>query len=441
MPPAFMRGVAERKRSRGEKNRLFSNSPSQKSKIFDSPLLKAGAEGGCAASGDYTAKQQFIIQRINDMIYLDNSATTKPCKEAVEAVTGALVENWGNPSALYGFGIDCAHALRNARNQVAMAMGAERDRVFFTSGGTEADNWAIFGTARRFGRKNKHIITTAIEHHAILRCMNELEHQGFEVTYLQPDEQGRITPEALKAALRKDTILVSVMMVNNETGAVMPISSMAKLTHRICPDAIFHTDAVQGFLKIPFAAKTLGADLISVSSHKVHGPKGVGALYISPRLKSFPALLLGGGQEGGYRSGTEGTPGIFGFAAACTALSITLKEDLARERQLLEEVAGELSALEGVVINGAHDAPHILSLSIPGVPTQNTINILQDHGICVSAGSACAKGHRSHVLEAMKCKAEVMDSSFRISLSRETTWEELKKLVEVIRLEVLSRIK
>lgn len=373
------------------------------------------------------------------MIYLDNSATTKPCKEAVEAMTNALMEGWGNPSALYSFGIDAAHALRNARNQVAAAMGAEHDRVFFTSGGTEADNWAIFSTAKRYGKKNKHIITTAIEHHAILNCMKELESQGFEVTYLQPDGLGRVTLDALKAALRKDTILVSIMMVNNETGAVMPISQMAKLTHRICPDAIFHTDAVQGFLKIPFTAKTLGADLISVSSHKVHGPKGAGALYISPRLKSFPALLLGGGQESNMRSGTEGTPAIFGFAAACAALSATLKEDIAWEKQMLNVTIEELSTLKGLVINGAHDAPHILSLSIPGVPTQNTINILQDHGICVSAGSACAKGHRSHVMTAMALPAEIIDGSFRVSISRETTPEELNKLINVIQREILPR--
>ena len=373
------------------------------------------------------------------MIYLDNSATTKPCKEAVEAMTKALVEDWGNPSALYGFGIDAAHALRSARNQVAAAMGAEHDRVFFTSGGTEADNWAIFSTAKRYGKKNKHIITTAIEHHAILNCMKELESQGFEVTYLQPDSLGRITIDSLKAALRKDTVLVSIMMVNNETGAVMPISQMAKLTHRIVPDAVFHTDAVQGFLKIPFAAKTLGADLISVSSHKIHGPKGAGALYISPRLRSFPALILGGGQEGGYRSGTEDTPAIFGFAAACAALSATFKEDIQQEKQMLDGAIEALSTLKGLVINGAHDAPHILSLSIPGLPTQNTINILQDHGICVSAGSACAKGHRSHVLEAMKIPPETIDASFRISISRQTTPEELAKLINVIQQAALPR--
>ena len=373
------------------------------------------------------------------MIYLDNSATTRPCKEAVEAMTDALKEHWGNPSALYSFGIETAGMLRSARHKVAAALGAEPDRVFFTSGGTEADNWAIFSTIKRYGKRNKHIITTAIEHHAVLRCMNELEHQGYEITYLQPDELGIITLESLKAALRKDTALVSIMMVNNETGAVMPISQMAKLTHKLSPEAIFHTDAVQGFMKVPFSAKTLGADLISVSSHKIHGPKGVGALYISPSLKSFPPLLYGGGQENNFRSGTEGTPAIFGFAAACETCKATLSDDIARETELLNRLIDKLHRLEGLFINGAHNAPHILSLSIPGLPTQNSINILQDAGICVSAGSACAKGHRSHVMTAMGLKPELIDGSFRVSICRDTTQEELDKLADVIEKELLPR--
>ena len=373
------------------------------------------------------------------MIYLDNSATTKPCPEAVAAMTKALTENWGNPSALYEFGIDAARSLRSARHQVAAAMGAEPDRVFFTSGGTEADNWAIFGTVKRLGKRGKHIVTTIIEHHAILNCMKELEAQGYDVTCLQPDSLGRVTLDALKAALRKDTILVSIMMVNNEVGSVMPIAQMAKLTHKLCPDAIFHTDAVQGFLKVPFAAKTLGADLISVSSHKVHGPKGCGALYVSPRLKSFPPLLLGGGQESGLRSGTEGTPAIFGFAAACNAVSATYKEDSLREKAMIAGLVEKLEKLEGVTVNGAHEAPHVLSIAIPGVPTQNSINLLQDAGICVSAGSACAKGHRSHVLTAMGLPPETIDASFRLSLCRDTTQEELDALYRVIRDQILPR--
>ena len=375
------------------------------------------------------------------MIYLDNSATTKPCREAVEAMTFALTEGWANPSALYSFGIDAAHQLRNARTALAKAMGAEPDRVFFTSGGTEADNWAVFGTVKRMGKRGKHIITSAIEHHAVLNCMKDLELQGFEVTYLQPDNLGNISVESLKAALRKDTILVSIMMVNNEVGSVMPIDKMAKLTHKLCPDAIFHTDAVQGFLKVPFAAKTLGADLITVSSHKIHGPKGAGALYISPRLKSFPALLLGGGQESNYRSGTEAMPAILGFAAAATAGATTFREDIAREKELLNGLVEKLCKLDGIKINGAHEAPHVLSLSIPGVPTQNSINILQDAGICVSAGSACAKGHRSHTLTAMNLSPETMDGSFRVSLCKDTTQEDLEKLVEVIERDILTRVR
>ena len=373
------------------------------------------------------------------MIYLDNSATTKPCKEAVEAVMDAMTQCWANPSALYHFGMEGAKQLRMARSKVAAAMGAEPDRVFFTSGGTEADNWAIFSAVKRLGKRGKHLITTAVEHPAVLNCFKELETQGFEVTYLQPDSLGVITLDTLKAALRKDTILVSVMMVNNESGAVMPIAQMAKLVHRICPDAIFHTDAVQGFLKVPFQAKTLGADLISVSSHKIHGPKGAGALYISPRLKSFPARAIGGGQESGYRSGTEATPAIYGFAAACEVCKATLKEDIAKETELLNDLVEKLCKLDGVVINGAHQAPHILSISIPGIPTQNSINILQDAGICVSAGSACAKGHRSHVMVAMGLAPEVIDGSFRVSICRDTTREELDKLAEVIEKDILTR--
>ncbi len=373
------------------------------------------------------------------MIYLDNSATTKPCAAALEAMTNALTAQWGNPSALYDFGLDAARALRTARGQVAAAMGAEPGRVFFTSGGTEADNWAVFSSSKKLGKRGKHIVTTAVEHHAILNCMKELEAQGYTVTYLQPDGEGRISLDALSQALTRDTILVSIMMVNNETGAAMPIAQMAKLVHRVCPEAIFHTDAVQGFLKVPFQAKSLGADLISVSSHKIHGPKGAGALYISPRLKSFPALLLGGGQEGGFRSGTEGTPAIFGFAAACAVGQATFREDIAREKALLDRLVTEISALDGLYINGCHEAPHILSLSVPGVPTQNTINILQDKGICVSAGSACAKGHRSHVLTAMNLSPERMDGSFRVSLCRDTTWEELEVLLDTLKNDILPR--
>ncbi len=361
--------------------------------------------------------------------YLDNSATTRPCPEAVAAMTEALERDWGNPSSLYRFGVAAAARLREARAQVARALGAEPERVFFTSGGTEADNWAIFSAMERMGKRGRHVVTTAVEHHAVLHPMQKLEQQGFSVTYLQPDRQGRVSLQALEEALRPDTVLVSIQMVNNETGAVMPVGQMARLTHRRCPDALFHTDAVQGFLKLPFQARTLGADLISISSHKVHGPKGAGALYIRKGLQ-LPPFLLGGGQESGLRNGTEATPAIFGFAAACAAALPTWREDAAREAALRDACAKRLETLEGLVLLGAREAPHILLASIPGLPVQNTINLLQDRGVCVSAGSACAKGHRSHVLEAMGLPSGVIDGAFRVSLSRYTTREEVELLAD-----------
>ena len=364
--------------------------------------------------------------------YFDNSATTKPCPEVVAAVSEMLENCWGNPSSLHRLGTEAQRKLHQARLSVAEAMGAEADRVFFTSGGTEANNWAIFSAARRLAKRGKHIITTAVEHHAVLHPMAQLEQRGFEVTYLQPDRDGRITAEALQEALRPDTVFVSVMMVNNETGAVMPIERMAKLTHRLAPDAIFHTDAVQGFFKVPFRASTLGADLISVSGHKVHAPKGVGALYIRKGL-SLPPYLHGGGQEQNYRSGTEGLPAIIGFGAACKAAFPTMRQDIAKEQALKQSCMEQLSNIEGVVLLGAADAPHIINFSVPGVRSQGLINCLQDKDVYVSAGSACAKGHRSHVLEAMKVAPELIDGSIRISMSRFTTEEEVKQLIEALK--------
>ena len=363
--------------------------------------------------------------------YFDNSATTKPCDEAVQAVMEAMTEDWGNPSALHELGVAAHRRVEEARRSVAQALGTEPDRVFFTAGGTEADNWAIFSAARRLGKRGRHIITTQIEHHAVLHPMKELEAQGFEVTYLAPEKDGTVTLEALRSALRPDTILVSVMLVNNEVGSVMPIQAMAKLTHRLAPNALFHTDAVQGFLKLPFRTSTLEADLISVSSHKIHGPKGAGALYIRRGL-SLPPYLHGGGQESGYRSGTEAVPNILGFGAACEAGTARLREDLAREAALRDRLLAGLSEIDGLVINGAHAAPHIVSFAVPGVRSQGLINALQDRGVYVSAGSACAKGHRSHVLEAMGVDPELIDGAIRVSLSRETTEEEINRFAEAL---------
>lgn len=359
--------------------------------------------------------------------YLDNSATTRPCAAAVEAIADALQVHWHNPSSLYEPGIEAKQRLEQARRQVATALGAEPDRVYFTSGGTEADNWAIFSSARRMKKRGNHVITTAYEHHAVLNCFAELALEGFEVTYLKPDRQGRITADDLAAALRPDTVLVSCMMVNNEVGAVLPIAEMARVTHRKCPNAIFHTDAVQGFLKVPFQARTLGADLITISGHKVHATKGVGALYIRKDL-TLPPYLYGGGQESGMRSGTEAMPLICGFGAACQAGSETMADDIRHMERLRDLARHLLQEVPGLVLLGAQDAPHIVNFSIPGLRSQGILNCLQSEGVYVSAGSACARGHRSHVLQAMQAPPQAIDGSIRVSFCRESTEEMVHQL-------------
>ncbi len=361
------------------------------------------------------------------MIYLDNSATTKPCPEAVAAMTDMLTNCWGNPSSVHHLGVEAEARMKLARKQVADLLGAEADRVFFTSGGTEADNWAIFGTAERLGKRGRHIITTAVEHHAVLHPVQKLQAQGFDVTFLQPDNHGVVSVESLTEALRPDTILVSVMMVNNEVGARMPIEAMIKAVRRKSPLALFHTDAVQGFGKVNFKAKSLGADLISVSGHKVHGPKGVGALYIKKGV-NLPPLLVGGGQEKDLRSGTEGLPAIVGFGAACAALDVRAEIDhLSRLRDLCRE---KLADVPGIVFLGKGDAPHVVDIAIPGLRSQGIINRLQEKEIYVSAGSACSKGHRSHVLEAMGIPAKTIDGAIRISFGRDNTPADLDALKE-----------
>ena len=363
------------------------------------------------------------------MIYLDNSATTKPNAACVQAMTRLLCDTWGNPSSVHELGIAAERELKNARKAVAASLGAEPDRVFFTSGGTEADNWAIFSTCERLKKRGNHIVTTAVEHHAVLHPMKALEAKGFEVTYLQPDEEGFVSAETLQAALRPDTILVSIMMVNNESGAVMPIADMIRITRRRSPLALFHTDAVQGFLKIPFKAKTLGADLISVSGHKIHGPKGVGALYIRPGLP-LPPFIHGGGQESNFRSGTENLPGICGFAAACAATDA--QQEISRMADLRDYCRARVQEIPGLVLIGQQAAPHIVNLSLPGLRSQGIINCLQTKGIYVSAGSACSKGHRSHVLEAMHLPPAVIDGSVRISFCGDNTREDVDRLIEAL---------
>ena len=363
------------------------------------------------------------------MVYLDHAATTPVPRAVADVMYAVLTEQFGNPSAQYPMGLEMKRRVEAWRATVAQAVGCEPGRLFFTSCGTEGDNWALRAACWHNRRVGRHIVTTAVEHHAVLHPMQKLEAKGFEVTYLQPDREGNITVDALKKALRPDTILVSVMMVNNETGAVMPIADMVRATRRLSPLALFHTDAVQGFLKVPFRARTLGADMISVSAHKIHAAKGTGALYIRPGLP-LPPFLCGGGQESNYRSGTENMPGICGFGAACA--DTDAKAEIAHMAHLRDLTREALAGIDGLVLLGSQQAPHIVNLSLPGLRSQGIINCLQSEGIYVSAGSACSKGHRSHVLEAMGLPPAVIDGSIRVSFSRDNTEADVSALCQAL---------
>jgi cysteine desulfurase len=365
-------------------------------------------------------------------IYLDNAATTKPCPEAVSAIVDALTDNWGNPSAVHQRGFRAEQAVKQARGQVAAAMGCQPEQIFFTSGGTEGDNFALFSVAQKYHKRGQHIITTAVEHHGVLNPAKALEAQGFEVTYLVPGPDGTISRQQLQGALRKDTILVSIMMVNNETGAVNDIAGLSKLTHQRS-SALFHTDAVQGFCKVPFRASSLGADIITVSAHKIGGPKGCGAVYLDKKLH-LPPFLYGGGQEKNMRSGTENVPMILGFGAACEKATAHLPEKLRTMEALKERcLQGIQAEVPQAVILGSHQAPHIISLAIPGVRSQGLIGTLQQREIYVSAGSACSRGHRSHVLEAMNVAPELIDGSIRVSLGFDTTEADIDGFLQGLR--------
>lgn len=359
--------------------------------------------------------------------YLDNAATTKVCEEAAQAALAAMTENYGNPSSTHTKGREANRLLEAARKQVAAALGCAPGELVFTSCGSESDNWAILGGAEAMKRKGKHIISSAVEHDAVRRCLDELESRGFEVTRLAPDEKGGISVDSVVSALRDDTILVSLMLVNNETGAVTDISSIAKAVKKANPAALVHTDAVQGFLKVPFSAKTLGADMISISGHKIHAPKGIGALYIKSGLRLKP-FIVGGGQESGRRAGTEAMPQIAAFGAACEIARISMAENIARMQALRQLAVERLSRdiPELVLIGGG--APHILSISLPGWRSEVLMNYLEAREVYVSRSSACKKGGRSHVLEAMGLSAKVTDGAIRIGLSRFSTEEDIDAL-------------
>ena len=363
-------------------------------------------------------------------VYFDNSATTRVCTEAAETVVKLMTEDYGNPSSGHFLGRRAKAHLDEARKNVAYALGAKPEEIFFTSGGTESDNWAIFGAADLKRHNCHHMITSAYEHDAIRKPMERLASQGWDITYLQPDKFGRISAEQVTDALRDDTALVSIMLVNNEIGAINPISEIAKAVKSKNSNTLIHVDAVQGFCKIPFTAASLGADLITVSSHKIHGPKGVGALYIKNGMR-FPPIIFGGGQEKSYRSGTEALPGICGFGTAAKIGRDLVSQTEKHTRELRDHLVKALNDISAeVLVIGEGDAPHILSISLPGYKSEVLMNVLDADGICVSKSSACKRGGRSHVLEVMGLPNDVIDGAIRISFSRMNTLEECDYFAE-----------
>ena len=364
-------------------------------------------------------------------IYLDNAATTRVCPEAAEIAVGVMTEDYGNPGSTHALGRQARTVLDRARRQVAAPLGCKDGEIVFTSGGTESDNWAIRSGAEAQKRFGRHIISSMTEHDAVRRPLEKLSREGWEVTLLPPNAVGGVDPQAVAAALRPDTALVTLMLVNNETGAVTDIAAVAGVLKAAGSKALLHTDAVQAYGKIPFTARELGADLISLSGHKIHAPKGIGALYIRQGVK-LPPLILGGGQENSLRSGTEPLPQIAAFGEAARLAKEALPEAGARMAALKAECARTISESEpdAVIIPG--QAPHILSLSLPGCRSEVLLNALDAEGICVSKSSACKRGRRSHVLEAMGLPDRVIDAAVRVSFSRYTTPEECRQFCEAL---------
>ncbi len=367
-----------------------------------------------------------------DRIYLDNAATTRVCPEAAEAALQAMTTTYGNPSSTHTLGREAKALLASSRAAAAQALGCEPETLVFTSGGTESDNWAILGAAQANVRVGKHIITSQAEHDAVRKTADHLEKQGWEITRLPPEKDGSVSVDAVAAALREDTALVSLMLVNNETGGVTDIHAVAGLLRSKSSRALLHTDAVQAFLKLPFQAKTLGADLISVSGHKIHAPKGVGALYIRSGLR-LPPLLRGGSQEGGCRAGTESVPLIAAFGAAARVGRERMADSVAQMAQLRAYMIERLRAEVPDVLFIDGGAPHILSVSLPGYKSEVLMNYLEARQIFVSKSSACKRGARSHVLEAMRLPVAQIDGALRVGLSRYSSREDAEALVSALR--------
>ena len=367
------------------------------------------------------------------MIYLDHAATTPIPQEVADAMYEVLTVQYGNPSSQYPFGADMKRRVEGWRQTVADALGCPAKNLYFTSCGTESDNWAIQAACWQNRHMGKHIVTTAVEHSAVRVTCQWMEKQGYEVTFVTPDGNGDISAQQVLDAVRPDTALVSVMLVNNELGNIYPVAEIAAGLKKKNPQTLLHTDAVQAFLKIPFSAKTLGVDFIAISGHKIGAPKGIGALYISDRVRNPKPLLSGGSQESGLRAGTEATAQIAGLARAVELRSVSLKEKLQHMAEVKAYAMEQLSSIPDIVLLGG-TAPHVLALSMVGWPSQNIVNDLGSQGICISAGSACHQGKPSHVVATLKLPKKTAGGVIRISFGPETTQEEIDACVAALKM-------
>lgn len=365
-------------------------------------------------------------------IYLDNSATTKPCKEAIEKMMFVLENVYGNPSSLHKVGFEAEKEITYARKTIAKLLGADTDEIIFTSGGTEANNTAVFGAALARQKTGSRIVTTAVEHSSVYESCQELSRRGFDVVFLEPQSGGNISEEQLSEAIDRNTVLVSVMMVNNETGVKLPVDKIAKIIKKNNAPALFHCDAVQAFGKIPVRPSKIGADLLTVSSHKIHGPKGVGALYIKKGTYIKP-LLYGGEQQRKIRPGTEAVPLICGFGAAAENIG-SMSENMEKIKELHNYAVETLTGIDGVEINSPGDClPYILNISAVGVRSETMLHFLESREIYISSGSACAKGKKSHVLTSMGLDAARIDSALRISFSKNSQKSDIDILAQYLR--------
>lgn len=372
------------------------------------------------------------------LIYLDNSATTKPCKEAVAAALNAMENCYGNPSSLYEFGMQAEDIITDARLAIAKSLFCREDEIYFTSCGSESNNTAIFGVAELLRRTGKHIVTTTIEHPSVLEPIAALEQRGYEVTRISPDKNGLISVEDIEKSVREDTVLVSVMYVNNEVGSILPVEKIKGICKQKGSKALVHIDCVQGFGKIKINPSALGADLISLSAHKIHGIKGAGALFVKKGVK-LPSFVMGGGQEKGLRSGTEAVPAIAAFGAAVKVLP-DFNKALADVTEIKNYCIQKLTEFENVVINSPKTgSPYILNFSFSGYRSETVLHHLERHSVCVSSGSACSKGKGSYVLREMGLSQPLVDSAIRLSFSRETTLADIDELIKALNLALSLR--